>query len=466
MTFLTVSVISVVIFLSTVSYTHGSVQISIYPESLKGSDVLYVDRVKTVYFNVTCDSSCSEGIAISSLDDDVASITGNVTYIKTDANTYNGSFTVQGNLLGRTLLKFTLKDSTGRNQTVIKSDYQVDVLRIPKALDTVFTVVVAILVGLNTIGFGCKLDLKVIKEILKKPSAPVVGFVCQYVGMPMIAFSLTKIFGLSDELGLGLFAIGCSPGGGSSNIWTILLDGDINLSLTMTFISTTLSLGMMPLWLFTLGRIYLTKITIPYTNIIISIVSLVVPGGIGILLKYKVPKVAKKISKFIKPMSLLIVLFVLTVGVYSNLYMFKLMGKNWKILVSGLLLPYGGYIIAAIVSWVCRQPWVRIKTIVFETGIQNTGIPIVLLRFSLPQPEADLSSVMPVAGTMFTTLPWLIIFIILTIRRKCCPSPDDDKDEKDVSLDHKETEKSTNGKYNKRESKVALTQNDVEFSVQ
>jgi len=52
-----------------------------------------------------------------------------------------------------------------------------------------------------------------------------------------------KLFGLSGGLALGYFASGCAPGGGSSNMYTYLLGGDVSLSVTMTFISITASLG-------------------------------------------------------------------------------------------------------------------------------------------------------------------------------------------------------------------------------
>ena len=42
---------------------------------------------------------------------------------------------------------------------------------------------------------------------------------------------------------MGYFASGCAPGGGSSNMYTYLLGGDVSLSVTMTFISITASLG-------------------------------------------------------------------------------------------------------------------------------------------------------------------------------------------------------------------------------
>ncbi|VEL18402.1 unnamed protein product [Protopolystoma xenopodis] len=47
---------------------------------------------------------------------------------------------------------------------------------------------------------------------------------------------------IQKEFGFGLLTIGCSPGGGGSNIWTLLLGGDINLSMVMTFISSVTAL--------------------------------------------------------------------------------------------------------------------------------------------------------------------------------------------------------------------------------
>ena len=52
-----------------------------------------------------------------------------------------------------------------------------------------------------------------------------------------------KVLQLEKELAFGLLAIGCSPGGGGSNIMTSLMDGDINLSIVMTFVSNIVALG-------------------------------------------------------------------------------------------------------------------------------------------------------------------------------------------------------------------------------
>lgn len=42
---------------------------------------------------------------------------------------------------------------------------------------------------------------------------------------------------------LGMFFTGVSPAGGASNIWTVVLGGNINLSITMTTMTTLAAFG-------------------------------------------------------------------------------------------------------------------------------------------------------------------------------------------------------------------------------
>ena len=73
----------------------------------------------------------------------------------------------------------------------------------------------------------------------------------EFVDIEAIDIALIPCVAFNDKLfRLGLFVLGCSPGGNGSNFWTLLLNGDINLSITMTFVSTVAALGMMPLWIF------------------------------------------------------------------------------------------------------------------------------------------------------------------------------------------------------------------------
>jgi hypothetical protein len=195
-------------------------------------------------------------------------------------------------------------------------------------------------------------------------------------------------------------------------------------------------LGMIPLWMFTLGKLLLDKlglgnVTIPFENIILSLVMVIVPISIGLIIKYKKPNVAKKIAKLIRPFMIIFLIFMFSFGMYVNAYMFQLFTP--MVIVAGILLPFCGFMGGAAVSAICRQPWKRIKTIALETGIQNTGVAILLLLFSLPSPDAELAIVGSVAVSMFTPVCPLILVAFYEIRRRCCkkqPEKDDAGGEK------------------------------------
>lgn len=66
-----------------------------------------------------------------------------------------------------------------------------------------------------------------------------------------IAFATAKLVVPNDHaVALGLFISGVCPGGGVSNIYSHLLDGDLSLSITMTTISTIAALGIIADFLF------------------------------------------------------------------------------------------------------------------------------------------------------------------------------------------------------------------------
>ncbi|KAH8858439.1 Sodium/bile acid cotransporter [Schistosoma japonicum] len=101
-----------------------------------------------------------------------------------------------------------------------------------------FRILVIIMVTTFTFTMGCELDISLMVHHFKKPIPVSIGFFCQFFFMPLIALSIGKVIPIRPEFGFGLLTIGCSPGGGVSNAWSLLLGGDINLSILMTFISS------------------------------------------------------------------------------------------------------------------------------------------------------------------------------------------------------------------------------------
>uniref|UniRef100_W6NW97 Sodium-bile acid cotransporter n=1 Tax=Haemonchus contortus TaxID=6289 RepID=W6NW97_HAECO len=60
------------------------------------------------------------------------------------------------------------------------------------------------------------------------------------------------------------------------------------------------------------------------------------------------------------------------------------------------------------VSIITRRTPPDVTAIAIETGIQNTGIAILVLKASFTQPDADIGAVIPVIAACFTPGPLLL----------------------------------------------------------
>ena len=181
---------------------------------------------------------------------------------------------------------------------------------------------------------------------------------------------------------------------------------------------------MIPLWLYSMGRLITeedSQLNLPISNIFISLFCLLIPIGIGIIIRRKKPRVAEIFVKCLKPFFIIFIIFMFTFGIWTNLYIFQLI--TVPLCIAGAFLPYVGFILGGLVAFAFRQPWARVVTIAIETGLQNTGIPIILLKYSLPQPEADMSIVSPIITSMFTPVPLFIAVIAYEIRKRFCKKP-------------------------------------------
>ena len=65
--------------------------------------------------------------------------------------------------------------------------YKVAVIREDRALDRIFLITIIVLLLIANVGMGCKIDLDVVKEVLRRPIAPTIGFCCQFIVMPLVS---------------------------------------------------------------------------------------------------------------------------------------------------------------------------------------------------------------------------------------------------------------------------------------
>lgn len=213
---------------------------------------------------------------------------------------------------------------------------------------------------------------------------------------------------------------------------------------------------MTSLWIFTLGRQFTKDIVLPYENIFISLASLLGTILIGLAIRRFAPKVAQNLAKIIKPMAAVIIVYILTVGTYTNLFIFKLM-NSWQVTLSSVFVSYVGYILACAACIIFRQSWKVSRTIMIETGIQNGALAILICRYSLPQPDGDLATVAPVTALMTCGVPLCIALVVQCIYRKCQGKPmfsssKEEKEEEEKGREKESNEAAANPAYSGTES--------------
>ena len=113
-----------------------------------------------------------------------------------------------------------------------------------------------------------------------------------------------------------------------------MFDGDVNLSCTMTFISSVGSFAFTTLWVYFLGAPMVGRsVPIPYLQLTASLACFVLPLLLGILIQYKLPKLSIKLKKLSRPFFFVCLIIFPVVGTVQNLHFFYLCG--WQHIIAG-----------------------------------------------------------------------------------------------------------------------------------
>ena len=242
----------------------------------------------------------------------------------------------------------------------------------------------------------------------------------------------------------GLILIGSCPGGSASNFWTAMFNGDVNLSVTMTLVSSVASFGMTSFWAWFLGSNLVednatndpTKsIHIPYSNLMLSLLGFAVPLFLGALFRYKWESIGTRIHTLAsKPVFLVSLILLFVLGILNSMFMFYLL--NWRHILAGFLMGSLGYIFGATMAFVFCQSKPQIIAISIETALQNFGIAFVALNLTFESPYSDLA-VLPIIGYYIcaTTPTLLTIYLIYLLYPICKGQKTFNKTRRDSATD-------------------------------
>ena len=160
----------------------------------------------------------------------------------------------------------------------------------PSSIDPVSALSIAY-IAFVALAMGCSFPAGDFIVVLKnKLKAVLVGFISQFLFMPLIAFAFARAFGMLEKnqyLAIGLILTGMAPGGTTSNLFTFFVDGNVALSITMSFLSTVCAVFMIPLlWYIYISSFSEQSPVVPHMELLQVAVLLLLPVFIGALIRF------------------------------------------------------------------------------------------------------------------------------------------------------------------------------------
>ncbi|XP_070694210.1 ileal sodium/bile acid cotransporter [Pempheris klunzingeri] len=286
-------------------------------------------------------------------------------------------------------------------------------------LSLALSIVLTVMLALVMFSMGCTVDTQKLLGHLKKPWGIIIGFLCQFGIMPFTAFALSLAFDVLPVQAVAIIIMGCCPGGSGSNIICYWLDGDMDLSISMTACSSILALGMMPLCLmiYTSAWTSTSTIQIPYDSIGITLVALLIPIAAGMYVRRRWPLMAKKILKIgsIAGFGLIIIIAVVGGILYQS---------SWNIAPSlwiiGTIYPFVGFGLGFVMARFAGQEWNRCRTIALETGFQNSQLCSTIVQLSFTPAELNVMFAFPLIYSIFQLVVAVISVGAYQVYKKHC----------------------------------------------
>ena len=257
-------------------------------------------------------------------------------------------------------------------------------------MDSASTIILVASLFIIMVGMGLSLTIDDFKRVLQYPKAVFIGFLSQIVLLPAIAYLCANVFGVSQEVAIGIMILSACPGGPTSNMISLLAKGDTALSVTLTAVNSLITIITIPLIVnFALDTFLVVgadPISAPVGKIAGSLVVVIaVPLAIGMVVKHYAPDFALKMDKPVRIASALVLALViigLSIKEKDNLGVY--FEKAFIIsLVVNLLTMLVGFLVGKIGKLSFKQA----LTIAIECGNQNGTLAIHVAVVSIGMPE-------------------------------------------------------------------------------
>lgn len=237
-------------------------------------------------------------------------------------------------------------------------------------------------IGLMLIMFslGLTLALGDFRLVLTNAKLVAAGLGGQLLLMPLLALLIGILFRLPAEMALGLFILGISPAGTTSNALTFVGRGNVALAVVLTALSSLVTVFTIPLLLSWALRHFALEGQMPQLSVGQTMVQLLrvtlAPIAVGMIVRRFAPGFASRMSRWLRPTAA--VVLVVVIG-FSLLVSFDMVLRNLlragpALVVLNIAAMAAGLLIARTIGATARDS----MTLAIEVGVHNVTLAIFL----------------------------------------------------------------------------------------
>ncbi len=226
---------------------------------------------------------------------------------------------------------------------------------------------------------GIGLTLADFRRVAERGWVFAIGAACQIILIPLVAYLIIILFGLTGVMAAGVMLIALCPGGVTSNVVTRLAGGDVALSVSLTALISLVSIVTVPVmigW----AVVHFMGEEAPDVSVAKLAVAMFLLTMLPVLLGMALRHVATPLADRMEPVLVKIasILFVMII--------LAAIGSNWSVVTENarslgaalmalnLTTMIGGLLFATALGFT----WGERKTISIEVGIQNGSLGITL----------------------------------------------------------------------------------------
>ena len=278
----------------------------------------------------------------------------------------------------------------------------------------IVTKIAPIALALIMLGLGLGLTGRDFLRVINNPKDFVIGFFCQLLLLPIVAYILILILNLPVEIALGIMIIAAAPGGVTTNVMTKFANGDVALSISLTAIISLISIISVPfIVLKSADLLGVTNISADITMTAITLkmaLVVTVPVILGMIIrKFADNLISSNLSIVNKITTALFVIVFAAIWIEERENIFNYLKQaGFAVLVLNVVMMILAYYIAKFFATGMKQR----KCIAIECGLQNGTLAV----FVATQMFNDITYMIPTAA--YALIMYLTGFVLIFILRR------------------------------------------------